>query len=482
MDINTIKEDKSIDLEIAKIERRIKYMPFIAALGGLCFGYDTGVISGALLFMGADLHLTPVTEGWVTASLLIGACIGSVLGGVLSDKHGRRKVMQLVAIIFIIGAIGTSIAWDVSSMVAFRIFLGLAVGGASVTVPVYIGEITPKRYRETLTSVNEVMIVTGQLMAYSVNASIAVAFPEASHNWRWMLAIPALPAVFLWFGFLKCPESPRWFAKKGRFDEAKKMLSQYRNKNIDNIEEEYSNIELIAQEEKKTMRFFDVFKYGWAKKLLLIGILMVVAAHATGVNAIMYYSPTVLKSTGLGNSAALIATIGNGLVSVIATIIGLSIIAKVRRRKMFITGQIGCVISLFILSLSFKMLFTTQEVNGEHVLAATHEYASYIVLLFMLVFLMFMQGCLGPVFWLMISEIFPLKMRGIGIGISVLFCWITNFIISLVFPIALDVFGSSMTFTIFGCINIFLIILIAVFLPETRGKSLEEIEFDLRKD
>lgn len=472
-----------MDINTAKIDRRIKLMPFIAAIGGLCFGYDTGVISGALLFMGEDLNLTPVTEGWVTSSLLIGACLGSVLGGVLSDKHGRRQIMLLVALMFAGGAIGTAIAWDVSSMVTFRIFLGIAVGGASVIVPVYIGEITPKRYRETLTSVNEVMIVTGQLLAYSVNAAIAIAYPESSHNWRWMLAIPALPAVILWFGFLKCPESPRWFAKKGRLKEAKMMLENYRNKNIDNIEQEYEDIVLISKNENnKTINVLDLLKQRWARKLLLIGILIVVASQGTGVNAIMYYAPTVLKSTGLGNSAALVATIGNGIVSVCGTIIGLSIIAKIRRRKMFITGQLGCTLSLLAIAIAFKTLFDVQVIDGKEIIVHTYEYASYVVLLFMLTFLMFMQGCLGPVFWLMLSEIFPLAMRGFGMGISVLFCWITNFIIALMFPILLSYVGSSVTFAFFGAFNICFIILVMIFLPETRGKSLEEIELELGRD
>lgn len=471
-----------MEINTAKIDRRIKIMPFITAIGGLCFGYDTGVISGALLFMGADLNLTPVTEGWVTSSLLIGACIGSVFGGSLSDSYGRRKIMLVVAIMFAIGAIGTAIAWDVTSMVSFRIFLGLAVGGASVIVPVYIGEITPKRYRETLTSVNEVMIVSGQLLAYSVNAAIAIAYPESSHNWRWMLAIPALPAILLWFGILKCPESPRWFAKKGRLKEAKTMLEQYRNKNIDDIEQEYNSIVLISQNQvNNSMNLFDIMQHKWARKLLMFGILIVVASQGTGVNAIMYYAPTVLKTTGLGNSAALVATIGNGIVSVCATIIGLSIIAKIHRRRMFITGQIGCTLSLFAIALTFNFLFSIETIGNEDLLVAHHEYGSYIVLLFMLTFLMFMQGFLGPVFWLMLSEIFPLAMRGMGMGISVLFCWIVNFLIALLFPILLSYLGSSVTFMIFGICNICFILLITKFLPETKGKSLEEIEIELKK-
>lgn len=459
------------------INRRIKYMPLIAAIGGLCFGYDTGVISGALLFMGEDLHLTPVTEGWVTSSLLIGACIGSLLGGWFSDAKGRRTLIRLVSILFIFGAIGTSIAWDLSSMIMFRILLGIAVGGASVVVPVYIGEITPARYRETLTSVNEVMIVTGQLMAYSVNAGIAVAFPEASHNWRWMLAIPAIPAVLLWIGMMLGPESPRWLAKKGRLNEAKAMLDKFRDKAIDNIEDEYKDICLIAKlDTTNRSNLREILQQKWAKNLLWIGTLIIVASQITGVNAIMYYAPTVLKTTGLGTEAALIATIGNGLVSVCATIIGLSIIAKINRRRMFLTGQIGCTISLFAIAFSFNAFFHTEIINGENVIVASFEYASYVVLLFMLVFLLFMQGCLGPVFWLMLSEIFPLSMRGLGMGWTVLLHWVVNFFVALFFPILLGWVGSSVTFALFGCVNIVMILLILRYLPETRGKTLEEIE------
>lgn len=208
--------------------QRMRLITIVSTIGGLCFGYDTGVISGALIFMKYDLHLTASREGFITSFLLFGAALGSLFGGYLSDKQGRRKNLLWVAAIFIFGALGTAFAWDVPSMIAARFVLGLAVGCASVTVPIYISELARADQRESLVTVNELMIVTGQFLAYSVNAAIVNLYPEMQHNWRIMLAIPALPGALLWVGMLMMPESPRFFIRKGQTEKAVKVLKTLR--------------------------------------------------------------------------------------------------------------------------------------------------------------------------------------------------------------------------------------------------------------
>ncbi|WP_227628368.1 sugar porter family MFS transporter, partial [Klebsiella oxytoca] len=450
----------------------------VSTIGGLCFGYDTGVISGALIFMKNDLGLTPLQEGLVTSFLLFGAAIGSVGGGWLSDRQGRRKNILWVAVIFIFGALGTAVAWDMSSMIIARFILGLAVGCASVTVPIYISELARPAQRERLVTVNELMIVTGQFLAYSVNASIVNFYPDMSHNWRLMLAIPALPGALLWIGMLVMPESPRFFVRKGQIDKAVAVLKTIRRP--EEVEQEIRDIQQVSQIGINHGRFVDELKKKWVLQLILIGLMIVLATRVTGVNTIMYYAPTVLKATGLGDAAAVTGAVANGVVSILATLLGMLLIGRHSRRKMFFTGQIGVTLSLVLIGLSFKLFFHMETVDGVSGLHANFTGASYIILALMLMFLTFMQGWIAPVFWLMLAEIYPLRMRGLGMGFAVFGLWIFDFIIQSVFPILLNSYGGGMTFGFFAVTNVIMLILLVKFLPETRGLTLEQIEQKFR--
>ncbi len=398
-------------------DKKIRLITLVSTIGGLCFGYDTGVISGALIFMKNDLGLTPLQEGLVTSFLLFGAAIGSVGGGWLSDRQGRRKNILWVAVIFIFGALGTAVAWDMSSMIIARFILGLAVGCASVTVPIYISELARPAQRERLVTVNELMIVTGQFLAYSVNASIVNFYPDMSHNWRLMLAIPALPGALLWIGMLIMPESPRFFVRKGQIDKAVAVLKTIRRP--EEVEQEIRDIQQVSQIGINHGRFVDELKKKWVLQLILIGLMIVLATRVTGVNTIMYYAPTVLKATGLGDAAAVTGAVANGVVSILATLLGMLLIGRHSRRKMFFTGQIGVTLSLVLIGLSFKLFFHMETVDGVSGLHANFTGASYIILALMLMFLTFMQGWIAPVFWLMLAEIYPLRMRGLGMGFAV---------------------------------------------------------------
>lgn len=459
-------------------DKKIRLITLVSTIGGLCFGYDTGVISGALIFMKNDLGLTPLQEGLVTSFLLFGAAIGSVGGGWLSDRQGRRKNILWVAVIFIFGALGTAVAWDMSSMIIARFILGLAVGCASVTVPIYISELARPAQRERLVTVNELMIVTGQFLAYSVNASIVNFYPDMSHNWRLMLAFPALPGALLWIGMLVMPESPRFFVRKGQIDKAVAVLKTIRRP--EEVEQEIRDIQQVSQIGINHGRFVDELKKKWVLQLILIGLMIVLATRVTGVNTIMYYAPTVLKATGLGDAAAVTGAVANGVVSILATLLGMLLIGRHSRRKMFFTGQIGVTLSLVLIGLSFKLFFHMETVDGVSGLHANFTGASYIILALMLMFLTFMQGWIAPVFWLMLAEIYPLRMRGLGMGFAVFGLWIFDFIIQSVFPILLNSYGGGMTFGFFAVTNVIMLILLVKFLPETRGLTLEQIEQKFR--
>lgn len=459
-------------------DKKIRLITLVSTIGGLCFGYDTGVISGALIFMKNDLGLTPLQEGLVTSFLLFGAAIGSVGGGWLSDRQGRRKNILWVAVIFIFGALGTAVAWDMSSMIIARFILGLAVGCASVTVPIYISELARPAQRERLVTVNELMIVTGQFLAYSVNASIVNFYPDMSHNWRLMLAIPALPGALLWIGMLVMPESPRFFVRKGQIDKAVAVLKTIRRP--EEVEQEIRDIQQVSQISINHGRFVDELKKKWVLQLILIGLMIVLATRVTGVNTIMYYAPTVLKATGLGDAAAVTGAVANGVVSILATLLGMLLIGRHSRRKMFFTGQIGVTLSLVLIGLSFKLFFHMETVDGVSGLHANFTGASYIILALMLMFLTFMQGWIAPVFWLMLAEIYPLRMRGLGMGFAVFGLWIFDFIIQSIFPILLNSYGGGMTFGFFAVTNVIMLILLVKFLPETRGLTLEQIEQKFR--
>ena len=459
-------------------DKKIRLITLVSTIGGLCFGYDTGVISGALIFMKNDLGLTPLQEGLVTSFLLFGAAIGSVGGGWLSDRQGRRKNILWVAVIFIFGALGTAVAWDMSSMIIARFILGLAVGCASVTVPIYISELARPAQRERLVTVNELMIVTGQFLAYSVNASIVNFYPDMSHNWQLMLAIPALPGALLWIGMLVMPESPRFFVRKGQIDKAVAVLKTIRRP--EEVEQEIRDIQQVSQIGINHGRFVDELKKKWVLQLILIGLMIVLATRVTGVNTIMYYAPTVLKATGLGDAAAVTGAVANGVVSILATLLGMLLIGRHSRRKMFFTGQIGVTLSLVLIGLSFKLFFHMETVDGVSGLHANFTGASYIILALMLMFLTFMQGWIAPVFWLMLAEIYPLRMRGLGMGFAVFGLWIFDFIIQSIFPILLNSYGGGMTFGFFAVTNVIMLILLVKFLPETRGLTLEQIEQKFR--
>ncbi|UQS25087.1 sugar porter family MFS transporter [Amycolatopsis thermalba] len=447
-------------------KRRLRLVTVIATFGGLLFGYDTGVINGALPYMQADLGLTPLTEGLVTSSLLLGAALGAVLGGRLSDRRGRRRTILALAVIFLVGTLGCTFAPDTTVMVLSRFVLGLAVGGASVTVPTYLAEVSPAERRGRLVTQNELMIVTGQLLAFTFNAIIGNAFGESGGVWRWMLVLATLPAVVLWFGMLVMPESPRWLASRERFGDALAVLKEVRSGR--RAEAELAEVRQLALEDRqaKTGGWSDLAT-PWIRRLVLTGVGIAIVQQITGVNSIMYYGTQILTDAGFSANGALTANIANGVISVLATFAGIWLLGRVDRRPMLIAGQIGTTSALLLIGL-FSLLLP--EGIGR----------AFVVLSLTVTFLAFQQGSISPVTWLMLSEIFPLKLRGFGFGLCALVLWLTNFAVGLLFPLLVEAIHISGAFFLFAALGVGAITFVARFVPETRGRSLETLEKELR--
>ncbi|MGW6647994.1 sugar porter family MFS transporter [Streptomyces iakyrus] len=450
-----------------EVSRRLRIITIIATFGGLLFGYDTGVINGALPYMTEDLGLTPVTEGMVTSSLLLGAALGAVTGGRLSDARGRRRAILLLAVLFFVGALGCTLAPTTEVMIVARFVLGLAVGGASVTVPVYLAEVSPAERRGALVTRNELMIVSGQLLAFTSNAVIAQVGGESGGVWRWMLVIATLPAVVLWFGMLVMPESPRWLASRSRFGEALEVLGQVRSRARAEAELKEVSALAVQDEQAKLGGWQDIRSTPWVRKLMFVGFGIAIVQQITGVNTIMYYGTQILTDAGFAADSALTANIANGVISVLATFVGIWLLGRVPRRPMLMTGQVGTTAALLLIGV-FSLVLPSGDPRAFAVLAMT------------VTFLAFQQGAISPVTWLMLSEIFPMRMRGFGMGVAAVVLWLTNFVIGLVFPSLVSGIGISNTFFLFVAAGVLSLTFVKRYVPETKGRTLETLEAELR--
>ena len=441
---------------------RLGMVAVVATFGGLLFGYDTGVINGALAPMTRFFGLTPVTEGLVTSILLVGAAVGAVLGGRLSDKFGRRSNILLLAAIFFVGTLGCVFAPNLGVMVVSRFILGLAVGGASVTVPVYLAEVAPTERRGSMVTRNELMIVIGQFSAFVINAVIGNIWGEHDGVWRYMLAIAALPAVALFVGMLRMPESPRWLIQQGRDSDALAVLKQLRSpeRAVAEIAEVHRLAALDTEEHSGGWRDL---RTPWVRRIILIGVGLAVAQQVTGINSVMYYGTQLLTEAGFSASGALIANTANGALSLLGVILGFTLIRKFNRRTLLITGFIGTTTAHLLIGFSSMAL---PDGLGR----------AYVILALTVLFVFMTQATIAPVVWLMLAEIFPIKIRGFGLGISLFCLWIANFLIGFAFPTVVASFGISVTFFAFAILGLVSLVFVITSVPETRGRSLEEVE------
>src|SRR3954467_157766 len=413
----------------------------ISTLGGLLFGYDTGVISGALLSLKADLNLTAFSEAIVVSSLLFpGAALGALLGGKLADKLGRKGSLLVCAGLFLVGAVICSTAPNVGVMVIGRILRRFGVVAAAVTCPLYLAEMAPADRRGRMVTINELMIVTGQFLAFAINP-LPDARIKAPPLWRGMLSIAIVPATALFVGMFFLPASPRWYAVRGRLEDTRRVLRLSRDPA--EASEEYNIIAEHAKRdvsEDKGAAMRDLREFPWMRRILWIGCGLAVVQQATGINTVNYYAPTILESTGLGTSASLILTITVGVVAIIGTILGIVLIGRINRRPLLLTGFTGVATGHAVLGLSF--------------LLPGSAFRSYLILAAMLIVVFFVQTFIGTLVWLLLSEIFPMTIRGFAMGIAVFVLWTVNAAISFAFPPVVAALGASLTFGLFAVINV----------------------------
>ncbi|MFV0435330.1 MAG: sugar porter family MFS transporter [Leucobacter sp.] len=458
----TASESSLPPLTDGPYRKRLGIVALIATIGGLLFGYDTGVINGALLPMKEELGLTEATEGAVVSSLLFGAAVGAFLGGRISDSIGRRKTILILSLTFLVGTTLCVFAPGFGVMVVGRVILGLAVGGASTVVPVYLAELAPYEIRGSLAGRNEVMIAVGAFAAFGVNAIIGNIWGHVDSVWRFMLAICAIPAILLFFGMLRVPESPRWLVEKGRLDEALAVLKTVRPEA--RAIAEHDEVVMIAEEEKEAhvTGWKAVMANKWLRRILLIGIGIAVFQQLTGINTIVYYGQTVLIGAGFDANAALIANVVPGAIGVIGSIVSLYLMDRVNRRTMFLTG--------------YGLVTICHVLIGVAAMALPDGPAKpYVILVLVVLFVGSMQTFLNVATWVILSEIFPLHMRGLGIGIAVFCMWIANALLGQFFPTLEATMGLSV-FYLLAAFNLIAFIFMYKLLPETRGRTLESIE------
>ncbi len=427
-----------------------------AALGGLLFGYDTGVISGAILFVKDQFTLSSGTESEVVSSVLWGAVVGALFGGWLADRFGRRPVILGAAVAFVIGAIGTAVTPTVSWLIAGRVVVGLAIGVASLIAPMYIAEIAPPAIRGTLVSINQLALVSGILVAYLVDYALAGA--EA---WRWMFALAAFPAAVLAVGMLFLPESPRWLIAHDHLAQGRQVLTRIRGGKTAETEREIADIRsgLALQS-----RGWDELRHPGVRPALLVGVLLALFQQLTGINTVIYYAPTIFQYAGItSSSAAILATVGVGVINVLTTIVAVRLIDRTGRRPLLLVSLVGMTLSLVALGLAFRSPSTGGAVGWFAAVSLAVYIASFAV-------------GLGPVFWLLISEIYPLSVRGVGMSLATVVNWVTNLLVALTFLTLIDRLGKPGTFWLYASISVIAVVFSILFIPETKGKTLEEIE------
>jgi sugar porter (SP) family MFS transporter len=445
-------------LSAGTIRRHVIWSAAITALGGLLFGYDTGVIAGALLFIPKTFHgLSSFDKELLTSILLVGAVIGAQLAGRLSDRFGRRPLVLGTAALFVGGVLLAALSPSFGVLVAARIVIGLAVGSASMVVPLYIGETAPRKVRGALVSFNQLAITSGILVSYLVDYGLS-----SSQNWRLMFGLAAIPAILMFVGMLFQHESPAWLVAHGHEDEARVVLHRVRSP--EEIEPEIREIRELSQRKSS---FREVLS-PTVRKVMIIGVSLAVFQQITGINTVIYYAPTLLKSAGLGNSAALLANVVNGAVNVGMTIVAIRLLDRTGRRPLLLSGTAGMAVGMVVVALTFLL-------GGD----SLHGSSAYFAIAGLLIYTGSFAIGLGPVFWLLISEIYPVKIRGQAMSVATMANWGANFIVTISFLTLLSVIGNAGTFFLFGGLSVVALGYFRLKVPETKNRSLQEIEREL---
>jgi sugar porter (SP) family MFS transporter len=425
----------------------------IAALGGLLFGYDTGVISGAELFLTKAFQLNSTTEELAVSAVLIGAIIGALLAGRLADALGRKRTLILLATVFAIGAILTSMAPSLRWFLAWRILVGIGVGGASVAAPMYTTELAPPARRGTMVFLFQLALTSGIAIAYWVD----LWFANSGWGWRPMFGVAIIPAGMLAAGMLALPDTPRWLASKGRWAAAEAVMNRAAG-SAAAVEME----EIRASLERDTHTAAREILAPGLRRALLVGVGLAILQQLVGINTIIYYAPTIFGYAGVTSAnAAITATSIVGVLNVLATIVALFLVHRVGRRPLLLWGMVGMALSLVATGALFAI-------------GPTH--ASTILLLCLLLYVVSFAIGMGPVFWLLSQELFPTRLRGLGSSISAMGNWGANLAVSITFLTLVGAVGRPVTFWIYAVFAMVAFVFSWRMVPETTGRSLEQIE------
>lgn len=432
----------------------------IAAIGGFLFGYDTGIISGAQIYITQDLHASKLEQQWLVGSLLIGAIVGAIVSAYSSDRIGRRKTKIISGCVYVVGGAASAFAPSVGVLLVSRFVLGLAVGTASFVAVEYISEQSPPKLRGGVTSFNQFMVTLGILIAYLV----AAGFQHVDGTWRWMLGLAVLPGLALAIGMLTVPASPRWLVTRGRTDEARQILRRTRSE-----EEADDEVEAISDITERAGRIglSDLFRPP-LRPLMMLGVALAAGQQLVGVNTVIYYSATILHYTGLTASDSVLEAVSVGITNVVFTVVAVLLLDRVGRRPLLLIGTAAVTVALIGLGLWFQLRALQQQ--------------GWLALVFLLLFMAGFAIGLGPVFWLLISEIYPLGVRSKAMSVATVVNWAANFLVSYFFLQLVSGIGRPGTFWVYAGFGILAFAYFIWRLPETRNRSLEDIERDLGAD
>ena len=508
----------------------------IVALGGLLMGFDASVISGVVGFIETEFELSKIELGWSVSSLTLTSTLAMLLAGPISDRIGRKKVLSYAAILYAISAIGSALAPDFISLVIARMIGGLGVGSSLIIAPMYIAEISPPNLRGRMVSFNQLNIVIGISLAFFTNylilqwgksdASWAVNLKFGAYNWRWMLGLETLPAVIYFFGLFLVPRSPRWLVMKGRIDEAVRVMSRFSSEEQARHEMRIVEESMAEESEDKINKVSIAELFQPAMRLVLtIGIAIAILQQITGINSVFFYAPMIFEQSGIGTDASFIQAILVGIVNLVFTILAILFVDKLGRKPLLTFGVFGIAVCMFLLAYGFNSatytltkesiskienvqvvtelkpiigeLFYSDvdfkralEANLGNQLLKEHQSALIsaaismnptLILISILGFVASFAISIGPVMWVLFSELFPNRIRGLAISFVGLINSTVSFLVQLVFPWELNTFGNATTFLIYGIFGLIGFLFIIKMVPETKGKSLEELQKQLIK-
>jgi len=421
------------------------------------FGFDISIISGAVPFIQPYFGWNELQLGWGVSSLLVGAIIGAFGSGALTDRYGRKKILIIVALFFALSCAATAIAKTSGLFITARLFGGLAVGAASVLSPMYVAEVSPAKNRGTLVAIYQLTIVLGILISYTINYWLH----DVENNWRWMFATGIIPSVLFFVGLFFIPESPRWLYKAGRKEESLTILTRIGGKEL--ADREIAEIAETFKGVNTTVKLSELFRPA-TRKVMIVGFFLAVLVQVSGINTVVDYAPKILMSIGVDIKNALLQTSLIGLINGLFTFIAILFIDKVGRRKLYLIGSIGMTVTLVMLAISYSF-----------------NLSGIFALLCILAFIAFFASCIGPVFWTLMSEIFPNRIRGKALAFASFTQWVFNFLVILLFPHFLKTAGGAPTFLFLAVMSGLQWMFTYLYVPETKGKSLEEIELHWAK-